>query len=113
MLTIPRSKLIQIADEAIDNYVPNLSAETVARLREVSRTVEQIAASTWKLDEKCGCLVGSLHLDDPDWSYPTPDDGDEAGTLELVGIDFDALLFDEIEEEYEYGDDCKRVKVID
>lgn len=85
MLTIPRSELLQLTELALWR-AEAFDADDERMYENVAATVDRIAVNTWRIGE-CGCLVGSLHLYDPLWSYDLLTDDEWA-----IGLEFDGLL---------------------
>lgn len=89
---VSREGVVQAAQEAIKRAREELHVSTplVRRLMKVARTAPEFAIGTWYINGRCGCLVGNL------LGQKSMYTGAMTVAEELVGVDFDALIRDQL-----------------
>ncbi|MGH3415535.1 MAG: hypothetical protein ACRDSS_03620 [Actinocrinis sp.] len=88
-LMITRAELVRAARLSIEDARKDGTVPTalVRQAMRVARTAERVTGGWRAADRSCGCLIGSLHLDDPDW-YPDL----ESQAAHYVAADFQRWL---------------------
>jgi hypothetical protein len=108
--TISRKKLIKIAFETLNDF-PNISDDDRGHLLYAACTMKRVALSSWAVSKKCGCLVGTMLMDQgfkrSDIENDLWETLDHAGrdvSLEDLGEHFDLVLRKALIEKYGLDD---------
>ena len=120
--TITRRKLVDLALELLEDYKDDVSREDRNHLLYAACTMEYVAAGNWVIDEECGCLVGTMMLNqakdqakDPvlliDWDPGDEPDYERFMSLQALGEQFDEKLIQYLDDKYDFGE--VKVRVLD
>lgn len=93
-MQITRKKLVKLAFKALKNY-PKVSDADRAHMLYAACTMPHVALGNWTIGDDCGCLVGTMLLDEG-YGYSSCSIFEQLDKrdLESIGNYFDELLQD-------------------
>lgn len=127
---IKRKNLVKLAFKALnDNGFPDdVTVDDRKHMLYAACTMDYVALGAWAIDKQCGCLVGTMMLNEgqkPNAIAREMDNSDGRDVLAKLGCDFDDLLNLHLRKKYAgtegvdeygalvYGFAGARVEVID